>query len=153
MPIAKAQPIWKIEPKTGTPSSLPAAEVVARVKDATEAIPGKLKVGCQTLYSDRLSQLEWSVEGGLWAEGSLHVEKDSRSFSHTFPEDPWTAMLEVELALRDWLGGNNVSGQVLLEGFTVSELDVCSVQTRHMFAFGRHLGEENMTLRIVRAKR
>jgi hypothetical protein len=45
MPIAKAQPIWKIEPKTGTPSSLPAAEVVARVKDATEAIPGKLKVG------------------------------------------------------------------------------------------------------------
>jgi hypothetical protein len=62
-------------------------------------------------------------------------------------------MLEVELALRDWLGGNNVSGQVPLEGFTVSELDVCSVQTRHMVAFGRHLGEENMTLRIVRAKR
>lgn len=44
MPRAKAQPIWKMEPKTGTPSSLPAAEVVERVKDATEAIPGKLKV-------------------------------------------------------------------------------------------------------------
>jgi hypothetical protein len=62
-------------------------------------------------------------------------------------------MLEVKSALRDWLGRNNMSGQVFLEGFTVSELDVCSVQTRHMFSFGRHLGEGNMTLRIVRAKR
>jgi hypothetical protein len=51
MPIAKAQPIWKIEPKTGTPSSLPAAEVVARVKDATEAIPGKLKMRGVRLYT------------------------------------------------------------------------------------------------------
>ena len=57
MPIAKAQPIWKIVPKTETPTSLPAAEVVARVKDATEAIPGKLKGACQALYSDRLSHL------------------------------------------------------------------------------------------------
>ena len=47
IPIAKAQPIWKMEPKTGTP--IPPAEmglatglVVARVKDATDAIPGKL---------------------------------------------------------------------------------------------------------------
>jgi hypothetical protein len=51
MPIAKAQPIWKIEPKTGTPNSLPAAEVVARVKDATEAIPGKLKMRGVRLYT------------------------------------------------------------------------------------------------------
>jgi hypothetical protein len=87
------------------------------------------------------------------AEGSLHVEKDSSSFSHTFSEDPWTAMLEVELALRDWLGSDNVSGQVLLEGFTVSELDICCVQTRHMVSFGRHLGDGNITLRIGRAKR
>jgi hypothetical protein len=110
MPIAKAQPIWKIEPKTGTPTSLPAAEVVARVKDATEAIPGKLKVGVRLCTSDRLSQLEWGELRVAVAEGSLHVEKDSSSFSHTFSEDPWTAMLEVELALRDWFGSNNVSG-------------------------------------------
>ena len=110
MPIAKAQPIWKIEPKTGTPTSLPAAEVVARVKDATEAIPGKLKVRVRLSTSDRLSQLEWGELRVAVAEGSLHVEKDSSSFSHTFSEDPWTAMLEVELALRDWLGSNNVSG-------------------------------------------
>jgi len=87
------------------------------------------------------------------AEGSLHVEKDSRSLSHTFSEDPWTAMLKVELALRDSLGRNNMSGQVLLEGFTVSELDICCVQTRHMVSFGRHLGDGNITLRIGRAKR
>jgi hypothetical protein len=87
------------------------------------------------------------------AEGSLHVEKDSSSFSHTFSEDSWTAMLEVELALRDWLGSDNVSGQVPLEGFTVSELDIRCVQTRHMVPFGRHLGDRNMTLRIRRAKR
>jgi hypothetical protein len=62
-------------------------------------------------------------------------------------------MLKVELALRDSLGRNNMSGQVLLEGFTVSELDVCSVQTGHMLSFGRHLGEGSMALRIVRAKR
>jgi hypothetical protein len=78
------------------------------------------------------------------AEGCLHVEKDSSSFSHTFSEDPWTAMLKVELALRDWLGRNNMSGQVLLDGFTVAELDICCVQTRHMFSFGRHVGRWGM---------
>jgi hypothetical protein len=42
---------------------------------------------------------------------------------------------------------------MLLEGVTVSELNICCVQTRHMVSFGRHLGDGNMTLRIVRAKR
>jgi hypothetical protein len=126
--------------------------VVARVKDATEAIPGKLKVGVRlyTVTDCRNWNGELTV---VVAVGSLHVEKDSSSFSHAFSEDPWTAMLEVELALRDWLGRNNVSGQVLLEGFTVSELDICCVQTRHMFSFGRHLGDgKKGTLRIVGAK-
>lgn len=41
MPIAKAQPIWKSEPKTGIPTSAPTPLVVAKVKEATEAIPGK----------------------------------------------------------------------------------------------------------------
>ena len=44
MPIAKAQPIWKMEPNIGRPSDLSVVEVVARVKDAIEAMPGKLKV-------------------------------------------------------------------------------------------------------------
>lgn len=62
MPMAKAQPIWKMEPKTGTPSSFPAAEVVARVKDATEAMPGKLKVDVSLCigmdYHSRLHNVE-----------------------------------------------------------------------------------------------
>jgi hypothetical protein len=40
MPMAKAHPIWKRDPKTGIPSSAPTPFVVAKVNEATEAIPG-----------------------------------------------------------------------------------------------------------------
>ena len=33
---------------------------------------------------------------------------------------------------------------MFLEGITVSELDICCMQTRHMVSFGRHLGDGNM---------
>jgi hypothetical protein len=41
IPMAKAQPIWNKDPNTGIPSSAPTPFVVAKVNEATEAIPGK----------------------------------------------------------------------------------------------------------------
>jgi hypothetical protein len=83
---------------------------------------------------------------------SLHVEKDTRSFSHTFSEDPGPLVLKVKLALRDWLGSNDMSGQVLLEGITVPKLDICRMQTLHVISFGRHFGNAKATFRL-RTKR
>ena len=41
MPMAKAHPIWKSDPKTGIPTSAPTPFVVAKVNEATDAMPGK----------------------------------------------------------------------------------------------------------------
>jgi hypothetical protein len=84
---------------------------------------------------------------------SLHVEKNARSLSHTFSEDSGTLVLEIELALRDWLGRNNMSGQVLLKSIAIPNLDIRSMQTLHMISFGRHLDKVNVAFQTTTGER
>jgi hypothetical protein len=72
----------------------------------------------------------------LRVDCNLHVEEDTCSFSHTFSKDSGTAVLEVELALRDWLRSNNMAGQMLLKSITVPNFDIRRMQTMHMISFG-----------------
>lgn len=63
-----------------------------------------------------------------------NVEKDARGFCHTFTQDAWTRVLEVKLALRHWLGSDNMSAQVLLNSFCSTDLEIVGLQTPHVVA-------------------
>ena len=58
--MAKAHPIWNSDPKTGIPTSAPTPLVVAKVNDATDAMPANWIVrfqqhnkGCEERKSSR----------------------------------------------------------------------------------------------------
>lgn len=88
------------------------------MNEATDAMPGKLLGEIRQLIVMR--QLRSHI-------CDIHVEEDARGFGHTFSEDAGTSVLKVELALRDCLGGNDMSRQVLLESVTDTDFDVCRV--------------------------
>lgn len=73
IPIANAQPIWKIEPKAEAPIGL----APLSVKVVTAAIPGKLQV--LSIY--------WPF---AYVIDDLHVEEHPSSFGHTFSQPAWS---------------------------------------------------------------
>ena len=67
---------------------------------------------------------------GKRALGGLHVEEDACGFSHAFSQPSGPGMLEVELPLRYWLCGNNVSRVVLLDSLGGTNLHFFPISTK-----------------------
>ena len=53
------------------------------------------------------SELVVAERSGMW---DIHVEEDAGSFSHHLSKDTRTIVLEVELALRDCFGWDDMTG-------------------------------------------
>lgn len=116
IPMAKPQPIWKMLPKAVTPRG----EAALRVKVVMAAIPGKL------------GEFGICFEGReCW--GGSHVEEDACGFSHAFSQPSGPGMLEVELPLRYWLYGNNVSRVMLLDSLGGTNLHFFPISTKLYF--------------------
>ncbi|KAG8527767.1 uncharacterized protein KY384_007921 [Bacidia gigantensis] len=62
------------------------------------------------------------------ADAGEDVEEDARGFGHAFAEDAGAGVLEVEFALRDGFGGDDVSGEVFLDGFGGAEFEVVGLE-------------------------
>ena len=70
---------------------------------------------------------------GKRALGGLHVEEDACGFSHAFSQPSGPGMLEVELPLRYWLCGNNVSRVMLLDSLGGTNLHFLPISTKLYF--------------------
>ena len=64
------------------------------------------------------------------------IEEDSRRLSHTFSQNPWPRMFEVELPLRDSLGRDDMPGDVPLEGICHTQFGVIGLQSTEMSHVG-----------------
>ena len=56
------------------------------------------------------------------------VEEDAGGFGHAFTEPSRTGVFEVEFALGDGFGGDDVAGEVFLDGFCCADFEFVGVE-------------------------
>ena len=114
-----------------------------RKGDAYPERPSDLEEGSEScepeivLGDERVAGVE--REAGYGCDAGEDVEEYACGFGHAFAQDAWAAALEVEFALRDGLLGDDVAGEVLLDGFRGAQLEVVGLEAGELLV-GRHVG-------------
>lgn len=83
--------------------------------------------------------LAFFVDGecGYGSDAREDVEEDSRRFCHAFTEPSRPSFFKVKLFLTDRFGSDDMSGEVLLDGFGRAQLEIVCVKLDGNISTGR----------------